>query len=54
MSEYISPQHAELVAAYKRTQEATGANVWPDRPEAPYRIKTFVVPGPGPGDDSRG
>ncbi len=43
MSEYVSPKHAELVTAYKRTQEATGTNVWPDRPDAPYRIKSFVM-----------
>jgi hypothetical protein len=46
LSEYISPKHADLVAAYKRTQESRGTNLWPDRPEAPYRIKTFVVAGP--------
>lgn len=46
MSEYVSPQHAELVAAYKKTQDASGANVWRDRPDAPYRIKSFVMAGP--------
>ena len=49
MSEYVSPQHAELVAAYKQTQEATGGNLWPDRPDAPYRIKTFVTAKPANG-----
>jgi len=44
LSEYVSPKHAALVTDYKRTQEATGTNVWPDRPDAPYRIKTFALP----------
>jgi hypothetical protein len=43
MSEYVSPRHAQLVADYKAAQERSGENVWPDRDDAPYRIRGFVM-----------
>ena len=46
MSEYVSPKHADLVAAYKRAQEETPATVWPARPQAPYRIRAFAPVAP--------
>jgi len=39
---WISQQHAALVADYERTQ----ANIWPDRPDAPYRLAVFTTVGP--------
>lgn len=43
MAEWIDPKHAEMVERYKAAQAASGANVWPGRPGAAYRIKTFVT-----------
>ncbi len=43
---WISQQHAALVADYERTQAATEANIWPDRPDAPYRLAVFTTVGP--------
>ncbi len=43
---YISPEHADLVADYERMQAESDANAWPDRDDAPYRIKSFVMTGP--------
>jgi hypothetical protein len=40
---WISQQHAVLVADYERTQAATEANIWPDRPDAPYRLAVFAT-----------
>lgn len=39
---YISAKYAELVAAYRRAQDATDANAWTDRPDAPFRIRSFI------------
>jgi hypothetical protein len=43
MSEWIDPRHAQLVADYKAAQEESDDNVWSDRPNAPYRIKSFIM-----------
>lgn len=43
MTEWIDPRRAQLVADYKAAQAESGENVWPDRPDAPYRIKSFVM-----------
>jgi hypothetical protein len=40
---YVNPEHAGLVAEYERLQAETDAT-WPGRPEAPWRIRTFLVP----------
>jgi hypothetical protein len=44
MSEWVNPKYADLVADYKRRQDATVATGWQDRPDAPYRIKMFTAP----------
>lgn len=41
---YISEKHAHLVAGYEAVQQAKPQAVWPERPDAPFRIKTFLIP----------
>ena len=46
MSEWVNPKYADLVADYKRRQDATVVTGWRERPDAPYRIKMFAAATP--------
>lgn len=41
VDEYIAEQHRDLVAAYRAAEADTETTLWPDRPDAINRIKTF-------------
>ena len=49
---YVSAKHADLVEEYERIQAEAGANCWPERDDAPYRIKSFVMAGPAQGEEA--
>ena len=49
---YVNAKLTDLIAEYERIQAESGANCWPERDDAPYRIKSFVLTKPAQSEEA--